>query len=67
MSTVMKAAELRNTQVPELRLLLSSLMRQRFKIRLAQASSEFTQTHTIKVLRRNIARIESILTEKGKE
>ena len=57
----MKNNELREKTVSELNDNLASLLREKFKIRLLKSTGEFTQTHKIKALRRDIARIETRL------
>lgn len=60
----MKAAELRVKTISELNESLSSMRREQFKVRLHKAGGEMTKTHKIKALRRSIARMLSIITEK---
>ncbi len=60
----MKATELKSKTVSELKTVLNGLRRQQFKLRIVKSSGELTGTHEIKALRRNIARVETILTEK---
>ncbi len=59
-----KASEFRKKTASELRADLKSLRRQQFKLRLVKASGELGKTHDIRIARRDIARIETILTEK---
>lgn len=63
----MKTAELRSKTVAELKTALSELRRKQFKLRLVKASGELAKTHEIRTTRRNIARIEGLLTEKEGE
>lgn len=60
----MKVVELRNKNMAELKKLLDDLRRQQFKLRLVKADGELAKTHEIRITRRSIARIETILTEK---
>lgn len=60
----MKAAELREKTVSELNSSLNDIRRQQFKLRLNKAGGEMTKTHQIKLLRRDVARIQSIMAEK---
>lgn len=60
----MGVAELRQKQIPELKQELSSLLRQQFKLRLLNASGELKRNHQVKQLRREIARVMTLLTEK---
>jgi len=62
----MKAADLKTKSVTELKALLSELRRKQFKLRLVKASGEMTKTHEIRQTRREVARVETILTEKEK-
>jgi large subunit ribosomal protein L29 len=62
----MKAADLKTKSVAELKTLLSELRRKQFKLRLVKAGGEMNQTHFIRQTRRDVARIETILTEKEK-
>jgi len=58
-------AELRQKQVPELKQELRNLLRQQFKLRLVQSTGELKRNHQIKQLRHDIARVMTLLTEKG--
>lgn len=60
----MKATDLRQMAVSELRNELSGLRRKRLKLRFVKSAGELTQTHQVREIRREIARIETILTEK---
>ncbi len=60
----MKATELRVKSLEELTSVLSELRKQQFKTRLLKASGELSKTHQMRTVRRTIARIETILTEK---
>lgn len=60
----MKAADLRSKGVSELKQELSSLRRKKLKLRFVKTAGELAQTHQIREARRDIARIETILTEK---
>ncbi len=60
----MKSTDLRSKAVSELKTTLSELRRKQFKLRLVKSSGELTKTHEIQETRRNIARVETILTEK---
>jgi large subunit ribosomal protein L29 len=59
-----KATELRVKSLEELTSVLSELRKQQFKTRLLKASGELSKTHQMRTVRRTIARIETILTEK---
>jgi len=60
----MVIAELRQKQVPELKQDLKDLLRKQFKLRLLQSSGELKRNHQVKQLRRDIARVMTLLTEK---
>jgi len=60
----MKAAELRDKSAAELKTLLGELRRKQFKLRLVKGSGELEKTHEIKDVRRQIARLETVLTQK---
>ena len=60
----MSVAELRQKQIPELKTELSSLLRRQFKLRLLNGSGELKRNHQVKQLRREIARVMTLLTEK---
>jgi large subunit ribosomal protein L29 len=60
----MGVAELRQKQIPELKTELSSLLRRQFKLRLLNGSGELKRNHQVKQLRREIARVMTLLTEK---
>lgn len=60
----MNVAELRQKEIPELTQELSSLLRKQFKLRLLNASGELKRNHQVKQMRRGIARVMTLLTEK---
>lgn len=60
----MKAQELREKDVTALKALLSECRRKQFKLRLVKASGELTKTHEVKNMRRQIARLETVLAQK---
>lgn len=60
----MKASELREKSIEELKSSLSDARRQQFKIRLMKGSGELAHFHTIKAKRQEIARLCTILAEK---
>lgn len=59
-------AELREKTLPELKASLEVALREQFKLRLVKAGGEMTGTHKIREVRRNIARIATVITEKEK-
>ena len=60
----MKALELRNKTVAEVRAFLAEARRNLFKLRLVKASGELTKTHEMRVTKKDIARAEMVLVEK---
>lgn len=60
----MKASELRDKSVDELREQQLELLEQQFKMRMKQSSGQLSQTHQLGKVRRDIARVKTILREK---
>ncbi len=60
----MNAKELREKSVEDLNKELDNLNRQQFTLRKAQATGQLTQNSKIGVVRKSIARIKTLLTEK---
>ncbi|MBQ0753206.1 MAG: 50S ribosomal protein L29 [Gammaproteobacteria bacterium] len=60
----MKASELRNKSVDELKQEQLSLLEQQFKMRMKKASGQLSRTHEIGQVRRDIARVKTLLIEK---
>lgn len=63
----MKAVELREKNVNELRKLLLEQTKEQFKQRMAKGMAEAPKTGTSKTVRRNIARINTIINEKERQ
>lgn len=61
----MKAKELREKSVEELNAELLNLLREQFNLRMQHATGQLTQTHQLKLVRRNIARVKTIITSKA--
>jgi large subunit ribosomal protein L29 len=61
---VIKAIELRKKSADELGNELTALHTEQFKLRMQKASGEVPQTHLLRRVRRNIAKIKTILKEK---
>jgi len=59
------AAELRNKSVDELNKELSALFREQFNLRMQQGSGQDVKTHNHKRVRREIARIKTIINQKN--
>jgi large subunit ribosomal protein L29 len=62
----MKAAELRSKSVSELRLELHNLLRERFNLSMQKGTGQLSRPDQVKKVRRDIARINTVLTEKAK-
>ena len=63
----MKAQDLRTKSVEELNNELVNLLGEQFKLRMQTATGQLLQTHQAKQVRRDIARVKTILTEKAGE
>ncbi|BAC93147.1 ribosomal protein L29 [Vibrio vulnificus YJ016] len=62
---MMKAQDLREKSVEELNSELLNLLREQFNLRMQAATGQLQQTHTLKAVRRDIARVKTVLTEKA--
>lgn len=63
----MKAQDLRTKSVEELNDELVNLLGEQFKLRMQTATGQLQQTHQAKQVRRDIARVKTILSEKAGE
>ena len=61
----MKAQELREKSVEELNNELLAQLQEQFKLRMQASTGQLTQTHLVKQVRRNIARIKTLLAQKA--
>ena len=61
----MKVEELRNKNIDELTKELLALLREQFNLRVQKGMGQSPKTHLFKKVRLNIARIKTILKEKG--
>ncbi|AMG30349.1 50S ribosomal protein L29 [Grimontia hollisae] len=61
----MKAQELREKSVEQLNEELLGLLREQFNLRMQAATGQLQQTHTLKNVRRDIARVKTVLNQKG--
>ncbi|KXF80886.1 50S ribosomal protein L29 [Enterovibrio sp. ZSDZ35] len=61
----MKAQELREKSVEQLNEELLGLLREQFNLRMQAATGQLQQTHTLKTVRRDIARVKTVLNQKG--
>lgn len=63
----MKTEDLRKKKVVDLRKELQLLLKERFNLRIQRGLGEIPRPHSFKEVRRNIARIKTVLTEKIRE
>lgn len=63
----MKAADLKLKSEAELRDELIKLRRTQFEKRMAVAAGQLSTTHELKLVRRNIARVKTVLTQKAQD
>ena len=61
----MKASELKEKSIEELNAALLELLREQFNYRMQASTGQLTQTHLLRNVRRNIARVKTIITEKA--
>ncbi len=61
----MEALELRNKSAEELRDVLSGLKKEQFNLRFQQASGQLENTSRFRELRRDVARVMTVLNEKA--
>ncbi|MEF2148559.1 50S ribosomal protein L29 [Luteimonas sp. FXH3W] len=60
----MNIKELRNKSADELRAHLTELHKESFSLRMQKATGQLATTHQAKLVRREIARVNTLLTEK---
>ena len=63
----MKASELRDKSLEDLKKDLLSLREEQFKLRMQKSTGQLGQTHLLKQNQRDIARVKTVLTEKAGE
>jgi len=61
----MIAKELQEKSVAELQASLIELLREQFTLRMQKATGQLTQTHLLLQVRRNIARVKTVLNDKA--
>ncbi|MEZ7862811.1 MAG: 50S ribosomal protein L29 [Aeromonadaceae bacterium] len=61
----MKAQDLRQKSVEELKAELIGLLREQFNLRIQASTGQLSQTHTLKQVRRDVARVKTVLNEKA--
>ncbi|BCL74274.1 50S ribosomal protein L29 [Jeongeupia sp. HS-3] len=62
---MMKAAELRQKSVEELKVELTALLKAQFSLRMQNATGQLAKNSEITRVRKNIARVHTILAEKA--
>ena len=62
----MNATELKAKSVDELNEELISLLKEQFNLRMQHSTGQLEKTDQLKTVRRSIARVKTILTEKAK-
>ena len=60
----MKATELRGKSDAELKQALEELLKEQFNLRMQRGTGQFSRPHLMKDVRRSIARVKTIMTEK---
>ena len=63
----MKSNELREKSVDELNAALGDELKQQFKLRMQHSTGQLNESHLVKGVRRNIARIKTVLNQKAGE
>ena len=61
----MKAIELREKSVDELQQELLGLLKEQFNLRMQKTTGQLVQTHLLGQVRRDIARVKTVLNEKA--
>jgi large subunit ribosomal protein L29 len=60
----MKASELREKSQAELTSALHDLLKEQFNLRMQRGTGQFSRPHLMKEVRRNIARVKTVMSEK---
>ena len=61
----MNASELKQKNVEELNEELLNLLREQFNLRMQLSTGQLAQTHLLRKVRRDVARVKTILNEKA--
>ena len=61
----MKATELKDKSVEELNVTLHELLQEQFKLRMEKATGQMAETHKVREVRRDIARVKTIINQKA--
>lgn len=64
---MIKAAELRQKKADELLRMLGDMRREQFNLRMQQGTGQLARSSQVRSVRRDIARIQTILTEKQRD
>jgi len=62
----MKASELKEKSVDELKEAMVSLAKDQFNHRMQQSTGQLTQSHLLKATKKDIARVKTVLNEKSR-
>ena len=62
---MMKASELKTKSVADLQIELLSLTKEQFGLRMKKATQQLSNNSSLNKVRKDIARVKTILTEKG--
>jgi large subunit ribosomal protein L29 len=63
----MKASELKNKSVEELNNELKAKLREQFNLRMQKGTGQLAQPHLVSQVRRDIARIKTVLNQKAEK
>jgi len=63
----MKVSDLRNKSAEDLTKELLSLRKEQFNLRMKKATGQLNQTHLLGAVKKNIARVKTVLNEKAGE
>jgi len=63
----MKASELRDKSVEELQQEIETLVKEQFNYRMQQSTGQLGQSHLLKQIKKDIARVKTVLNEKRQE
>ena len=63
----MKASELRNKSVEELQQEINNLSKERFNYRMQKSTGQLGQSHLLKQVKKDIARLKTVLNEKKQQ
>lgn len=61
----MKATDLKDKSVEELNVTLNELLQDQFKLRMDKATGQMNETHKVREVRRDIARVKTIINQKA--